>query len=56
MVRKYTVALLTDQIIALRTPGILGSSVDGDHHVLCILTSAKTLNTKDTREHFRWAS
>ena len=56
MVRKYMVALLADQIIALRIPGILGSSVDGDHNVLCILTSAKTLDRKDSRWHFKWDS
>lgn len=56
MVRRYTVTQLAAQIVNLRTPDILGSRMDGDHNVLCILTSAKTLDTKDTREHFKWSS
>ena len=47
MVRRYTVAHFADHILDLRTPGILGSRVDGDHNVLCILTSAKALDRKD---------
>ena len=32
------------QLVGLRTPGILGSRVDGDANVLCTLTSAKALD------------
>ena len=32
------------QLVGLRTPGILGSRVDGDPNVLCTLTSAKALD------------
>lgn len=31
-------------VIDLRTPGILGSDVNGDLNVLCVLNSAKTLD------------
>ena len=56
MVKRYTVVQLSNHVVDLRTSGTLGSRVDGDHNVLCILTSAKTLDTKDTREHFKWSS
>lgn len=54
--RRYTVTQLAAQVVDLRALDILGSRMDGDHNVLCILTSTKTLNTKNTREYFRWVS
>ena len=56
MVRRYTVAQLSDHFIDLRTTGILGSDVTDDHNVLCVLTSARTLDRKDSRYHFKWDS
>lgn len=39
MVKRCTVVQLSDHVVDLRTPGTLGSRVDGDHDVLCILIS-----------------
>lgn len=39
MVKRYTVVQLSDHVVDLRTSGTLGSRVDGDHNVLCILIS-----------------
>lgn len=36
MVKRYTVVQLSE-VVDLRTPGTLGSRVDGDYNVLCIL-------------------